>query len=408
MANDLERARVDISRYEDRCAKVEKELLEPLTEERRQKLESQLNLLLANLVELRKKENLAQEAQDRRDAAGARGRPAAGGGASAAGTDVSARGQDAEHQQRDQQQQQAAAAHVHAKVSCSNVVRLVDAGETVGSGCPVSFNGRSYLLASRHCMGLKPGQRIDVTSFTVCGHTLRHLASFPQHDVTVLLLDGGGTGLADGLRNATPFMVDGGIGLMPGIAVTLIGFPLAADKTVVGFQQSGLPLVAPGRVCWLSKAADEAICSYSGVFPNCSGGAVTFGPPHRYLAGMHTGIMWHEKGTNPRDIAPEAGPSGSGSGAPAAATAAGGELVVETDTWSGDSATGLAGQARACGGKRKPANRLEGVARDSEVQYCLDNVEHKSCMGTFVPAHVLVRLLSRCHELLAAAGALSE
>ena len=65
MANDLERARVDISRYEDRCAKVEKELLEPLTEERRQKLESQLNLLLANLVELRKKENLAQEAQDR-------------------------------------------------------------------------------------------------------------------------------------------------------------------------------------------------------------------------------------------------------------------------------------------------------------------------------------------------------
>ena len=51
---------------------------------------------------------------------------------------------------------------------------------------------------------------------------------------------------------------------MPGIAVTLIGFPLAADKTVVGFQQSGLPLVAPGRVCWLSKAADEAICSYSG------------------------------------------------------------------------------------------------------------------------------------------------
>eukprot|EP00198_Chlamydomonas_reinhardtii_P011242 XP_001700579.1 predicted protein [Chlamydomonas reinhardtii] len=378
MANDLERARVDISRYEDRCAKVEKELLEPLTEERRQKLESQLNLLLANLVELRKKENLAQEAQDRRDAAGARGRPAAGGGASAAGTDVSARGQDAEHQQRDQQQQQgpltrplllaalvfpvivAAAAHVHAKVSCSNVVRLVDAGETVGSGCP--------------------------------------------HDVTVLLLDGGGTGLADGLRNATPFMVDGGIGLMPGIAVTLIGFPLAADKTVVGFQQSGLPLVAPGRVCWLSKAADEAIW----VFPNCSGGAVTFGPPHRYLAGMHTGIMWHEKGTNPRDIAPEAGPSGSGSGAPAAATAAGGELVVETDTWSGDSATGLAGQARACGGKRKPANRLEGVARDSEVQYCLDNVEHKSCMGTFVPAHVLVRLLSRCHELLAAAGALSE
>lgn len=69
----------------------------------------------------------------------------------------------------------AAAAHVHAKVSCSNVVRLVDAGETVGSGCPVSFNGRSYLLASRHCMGLKPGQRIDVTSFTVCGHTLRQV-----------------------------------------------------------------------------------------------------------------------------------------------------------------------------------------------------------------------------------------
>eukprot|EP00198_Chlamydomonas_reinhardtii_P011200 XP_001700537.1 predicted protein [Chlamydomonas reinhardtii] len=274
---------------------------------------------------------------------------------------------------------QAAASQLLTEVSCSNVVRLVDADETVGSCCLVSFNGRNFVLAARHCMNPKAGQRIN-------------------HDVTVLLLDGGGTaGLPDVLRNATPFMVDGGIGLMPGIAVTLIGFPLAADKTVVGFQQSGLPLAAPGLVCWLSKAADEAIW----VFSNCSGGAVTFGPPHRYLAGMHTGITWHEKGTDPRDIAPEAGPSGSGSGAPAAATAAGGELVVETDTWSGDSATGLAGQARACGGKR---SRQEGRARDCDVQYCLNNVEHKSCMGTFVPAHVLVRLLHRCHELLAAAG----
>ena len=67
MANDLERVRIDISRYEDRCAEVEKELKNSLAMEVREKLESKLNLLLGNLVELRKKEHLkeAQEAQDR-------------------------------------------------------------------------------------------------------------------------------------------------------------------------------------------------------------------------------------------------------------------------------------------------------------------------------------------------------
>ncbi len=74
-------------------------------------------------------------------------------------------------------------------------------------------------------------------------------------------------------------------------------------------------------------------------------------------------------------------------------------LVVETDTWSADNATGLAGQALECGGnkKRKPASRrLEGMARNCDMQYCLDNVMHKSCMGTCVPAHMLVQLLLRC------------
>ena len=68
MANDLERVRIDISRYEDRCAKLENVLLSPeLRPELREKLETQLNLLLGNLVEFRKKENLkeAQELQDR-------------------------------------------------------------------------------------------------------------------------------------------------------------------------------------------------------------------------------------------------------------------------------------------------------------------------------------------------------
>ncbi|PNW78443.1 hypothetical protein CHLRE_09g397100v5 [Chlamydomonas reinhardtii] len=317
-----------------------------------------------------------------------------GGGAAAAGTEAG-------------MVSSAAASQLLTEVTCSNVVRLVDADETVGSCCLVSFNGRNFVLAARHCMNPKPGQRINVKSFAICGHRLRHLASFPKHDVTVLLLDDSAE-LPDVLRNVNPFEVDGGIGLMPGIAVTLIGFPLAADKTVVGFQQSGLPLVAPGLVCWLSKEADEAIGSYAGAFPNCSGGAVTFGrPPSRYLAGMHSGMMWHEHGTNPRDVTTTADQDDeSGSSAAAAVTAAGGELVVETDRWSaGNGATGLAEQEPACGGgKRKPASWQEGRARDCAVQYCLNNVKHKSCMGTFVPAHVLVRLLSRCHELLAAAG----
>ena len=47
--------------------------------------------------------------------------------------------------------------------------------------------------------------------------------------------------------------------------VTLIGFPLAADKTITGFQQSGIPLVAKGDVSWISsKNAFEAIGSYPG------------------------------------------------------------------------------------------------------------------------------------------------
>ena len=65
MANELERVRSDISRYEDRCAEVEEELRQPLNKKQRDKREKELILLLANLVELRKEKNLAQEAQER-------------------------------------------------------------------------------------------------------------------------------------------------------------------------------------------------------------------------------------------------------------------------------------------------------------------------------------------------------
>ncbi|PNW77972.1 hypothetical protein CHLRE_10g459100v5 [Chlamydomonas reinhardtii] len=70
MANELERVRSDISRYEDRCAEVEEELRQPLNKKQRDKREKELILLLANLVELRKEKNLAQEAQERSAAAG--------------------------------------------------------------------------------------------------------------------------------------------------------------------------------------------------------------------------------------------------------------------------------------------------------------------------------------------------
>ncbi|KAG2442654.1 hypothetical protein HXX76_002738 [Chlamydomonas incerta] len=299
-----------------------------------------------------------------------------------------------------------------ADLSRSNVWRLVDKGETVGTCCLVSHNNRRFVLAARHCMDPKPGQRIDVSSFTVCGHKLRHLASFLKHDVTVLLLDDN-IELPDLLRGAIPFEVDAGIGLFRGMPVTLIGFPLAADKTITGFQQSGIPLVAKGDVSWISsKNAFEAIGSYPGTFPNCSGGAVANG---RYLAGLHTGIMWHEKGTNPRDTSTttdqEKGDasgstcgSGAAGGAGGAAAAVGGE-PIETDKWLADD--GAAGaQASACGAnkKRKPASRQEDAASmASALKYCLDNVEHKQCMGVFVPAHVLGQLLDCCHELLLAA-----
>ncbi|KAG2453297.1 hypothetical protein HYH02_001523 [Chlamydomonas schloesseri] len=299
-----------------------------------------------------------------------------------------------------------------ADLSRSNVWRLVDKGETVGTCCLVSHNNRRLVLAARHCMDPKPGQRIDVSSFTVCGRRLRHLGSFLKHDVTVLLLDDADE-LPDLLRGAIPFEVDGGIGLIRGMPVALIGFPLAADKTIAGFQQSGIPLVAKGHVSWISsKGAFEAIGSYSGAFPNCSGGAVANG---RYLAGLHTGIMWHENGTNPRDTSTttdqdqgdasgSACGSGAAGGAGGAATAVGGE-PMEVDTWLADD--GAAGaQASACGAsnKRKLASRQEDAASmASALEYCLDNVEHKPCMGVFVPAHVLVQLLDRCHELLPAA-----
>ncbi len=58
--------------------------------------------------------------------------------------------------------------------------------------------------------------------------------------------------------------VTGSTGLMPGVSVTLIGFPLAADTDVERFTELGLPITAEGKVAWLSEAADEALGTYKG------------------------------------------------------------------------------------------------------------------------------------------------
>lgn len=118
---------------------------------------------------------------------------------------------------------------------------------------------------------------------------------------------------------------------------------------------------------------------------------MAYGAAYRYLAGLHVGIIWHKEGTSSRDSRDQGGAGGSGSCAPAAA---GGELVVETDTWSEEPA------ARTR--KRRP-NLTAEAALEHDVQHLLANLWHKECLGVFVPAHVLVRLLQRCFELLPAA-----
>ncbi len=55
------------------------------------------------------------------------------------------------------------------------MVRLVDSGKTIGTACLVIFKGKKFLLTSRHVMNVKPGGRIDVSSFTAYGCKLRQV-----------------------------------------------------------------------------------------------------------------------------------------------------------------------------------------------------------------------------------------
>ncbi|KAG2435766.1 hypothetical protein HXX76_006962 [Chlamydomonas incerta] len=218
------------------------------------------------------------------------------------------------------------------------------------------------------------------------------------------------------------------MGIRQDMPITLIGYPLAADdKPVRGFERPLTPLVAQGKVAWLTDDAEEAVGTYAGALPNSSGGAVALGPPYYFLAGLHVGAFWHEAGQRRQDATaaedqgrPTVGPPGAG-GARAACA-----VVMETDTWSSAAVGGLAARA-ACGRTSKHQQELKGgsssanpskpvrrpgaqqqpqvdeVARDQvlqqcleDVEYCVANVEHKGQMAVFVPAAMLARLLKCC------------
>ncbi|GFR39694.1 hypothetical protein Agub_g173, partial [Astrephomene gubernaculifera] len=284
--------------------------------------------------------------------------------------------------------------------TCQSVLRLKKGGKTVGSACLVKRRGRRFLLTARHCMDPQPGEVITVEGFTVLGHPLRHVASFPANDVTVLQLESS-VPLPEELRRCFSFELTGSIGLARGMEIMLVGFP--PHESVEGVEHSDDPLTAWGHVSWIADLFDEAVGSYSEAHPGISGGsAVSGGPPFLHLAGLHVGMISHEEGRNPQDIAAAGDLHASASSYTPAAP---GSDVMETEKWW---EKGPVTSGRSCGGKTRKNSgsaAMQQAARDVEVQRLLDNVPYKGQAGVFIPAGTLCELLDRCWELVRPEGA---
>ncbi len=69
------------------------------------------------------------------------------------------------------------------------------------------------------------------------------------------------------LRGCAACSVDGGVGLMEGMGVTLVAHPATLDSSSAlppGYEPSTVPMVAQGNVKWIAPGAERAGGSYRG------------------------------------------------------------------------------------------------------------------------------------------------
>ncbi|KAG2483432.1 hypothetical protein HYH03_017686 [Edaphochlamys debaryana] len=280
--------------------------------------------------------------------------------------------------------------------------------KTVGSACLLSerLSNAWLLVAPRHCLDPQPGEPIGDLGLSAHGYKLRHLASFPDHDVSVLMFDGNPHLDPKLEKSVTPFLLDSGEGLRRGMRVTAAGFPQAVDKDIPGASlcdKVDKEVVSCGVISYLACDLDLAVGDYGGAMPNVSGGAVSLSEDlPGNLVGMHLGTVWHQEGTRPdgddvqtQSDQPAGGTSGEG---PSSSDR------MEIERWGNSPAVNLlssSGRMERRAGARPGAgaggeghqDRMSVI--EAALKYCLDNVPHKGYLSYFVPAYTLQRLLRR-------------
>ncbi|KXZ41926.1 hypothetical protein GPECTOR_241g579 [Gonium pectorale] len=269
-------------------------------------------------------------------------------------------------------------------------MRLLHRKVAVGTVCCVKVPGTELvcLLTARHCFEPQPGCPIDLANYTAYEKAVRFVVGFPEHDLVVLVLEGGAA--PDG---AVALELAGEMGLCPLLPVYLLCFTLDTDLEMPDQAVANKPLMSTGSVCYVAKDAKLAVGDFSCTLPNSSGGAVVVGATD--MAGMQLGTFWHRQGEGPPDASQ---PKGQHIAAAAALTRSSGAPVavaagdaIEADTWASEEAM-APGMLLGHGVKRGRADPSDCAAA---LKCCLDNVPYKDSVGYFLPAHVLYDLLRK-------------